>query len=108
MVALSSVEAVFNSMVKGLGKLRWLKRLLEKIGYPSKSTINLYCDYKAVIEISFPCIPFLLNIVIQASNIVDSIFSFLKYLFAYVSKDRHVFHFTNMTKENLLSSTYSW
>ena len=43
-VALSSVEAEFNSMVKGLGKLRWLKRLLEKIGYPSKSTINLYCD----------------------------------------------------------------
>lgn len=51
-VALSSAEAEFRGMVKGLCELLWLKRLLEEIGYSSESPMNLFCDNKAAIEIA--------------------------------------------------------
>lgn len=48
-VTLSSVEAEFRGMTKGLCELLWLKRLLKKIGYTSQDTMNLFCDNKAAI-----------------------------------------------------------
>ena len=51
-VALSSVEAKFRGIVKGLYELLWLRRLLSKIGYPLKTIMSLYCDNKAVIKIA--------------------------------------------------------
>jgi hypothetical protein len=51
-VALSSVEAEFRGMAKGLCELLWLRRLLSEIGFGSESRMNLYCDNKAAIEIS--------------------------------------------------------
>jgi len=51
-VALSSVEAEFRGMAKGLCELLWLRRLLSEIGFAPNSEMNLYCDNKAAIEIS--------------------------------------------------------
>lgn len=51
-VALSSVEAEFRGMAKGLCDLFWLKRLLEEIGCSSQDTMNLFCDNKAAITIA--------------------------------------------------------
>jgi len=51
-VALSSAEAEFRGMAKGLCELIWLRRLLSEIGFGSKLRMNLYCDNKAAIEIS--------------------------------------------------------
>jgi len=43
-VALSSAEAEFRGMVKGLCELLWLRRLLSEIGFAPNSEMNLYCD----------------------------------------------------------------
>ena len=51
-VALSSAEAEFRGMAKGLCELLWLKRLLAEIGFAPKSEMNLFCDNKAAIDIS--------------------------------------------------------
>ena len=51
-VALSSAEAKFRGMAKGLCELLWLKRLLAEIGFAPKSKMNLFCDNKAAINIS--------------------------------------------------------
>ena len=51
-VALSSAEAKFRGMAKGLCELLWLKRLLDKIGFAPTSEMNLFCDNKAAIDIS--------------------------------------------------------
>ncbi|RVW24916.1 Retrovirus-related Pol polyprotein from transposon RE1 [Vitis vinifera] len=51
-VALSSAEAEFRGMAKGLCELLWLKRLLTEIGFAPKSEMNLFCDNKAAIDIS--------------------------------------------------------
>lgn len=51
-VALSSVEAEFGGMAKGLCELLWLKRLLLEIGFATNSKMKLFCDNKATIEIS--------------------------------------------------------
>jgi hypothetical protein len=51
-VALSSAEAEFRGMAKGLCELLWLRRLLSEIGFAPNSEMNLYCDNKATIEIS--------------------------------------------------------
>lgn len=48
-VALSSAEAEFRGMSKGLCELLWLKRLLTEIG---EMEMKLFCDNKAAIEIS--------------------------------------------------------
>lgn len=51
-VALSSAEAEFRGMAKGLCELLWLKRLLTEVGLPPGSAMNLFCDNKAAIDIS--------------------------------------------------------
>jgi hypothetical protein len=51
-VALSSAEAEFRGMAKGLCELLWLRRLLSEIGFAPNSEMNLYCDNKVAIEIS--------------------------------------------------------
>jgi hypothetical protein len=51
-VALSSAEAEFRRMAKGLCELLWLKRLLTEIGYAPSCEMNLFCDNKAAIDIS--------------------------------------------------------
>ena len=51
-VALSSVEAEFQGMVKGICELLWLKKLLAEIGFAPSSEMNLFCDNKAAIDIS--------------------------------------------------------
>lgn len=51
-VALSSAEAEFRGMAKGLCELLWLKRLLTEVGFPPGSAMNLFCDNKAAIDIS--------------------------------------------------------
>ena len=51
-MALSSAEAEFKGMVKGICELIWLKRLLTKIGFAPSSEMNLFCDNKAAIDIA--------------------------------------------------------
>ena len=51
-IALSSAEAEFRGMVKGLCELLWLKKLLAEIGFAPSSEMNLFCDNKATIDIS--------------------------------------------------------
>lgn len=51
-VALSSAEAEFRGMAKGLCELLWLKELLKEIGYSSDSVMRLFCDNKAVTQIA--------------------------------------------------------
>lgn len=51
MVALSTIEAEFRGMAKGLCELLWLKRLLTEIGFGPLSEMDLFCDNKAAIAI---------------------------------------------------------
>ena len=51
-VALSSVEAEFRGMTKGLCELLWLRRLLMEIGFGPNMETNIFCDNKAAIDIS--------------------------------------------------------
>jgi len=46
-VALSSAEAEFRGMVKGLCELLWIKRLLTDLGFPPNSGMELFCHNKA-------------------------------------------------------------
>ncbi|XP_061359256.1 secreted RxLR effector protein 161-like [Gastrolobium bilobum] len=49
---LSSAEAEFRGMAKGLCELLWLKKLMCELWYPSKIEMKLFCDNKAAIDIS--------------------------------------------------------
>lgn len=51
-VALSSAEAEFRGMAKGLCELLWLRRLLIEIGFAPNNAMNLFCDNKSAIEIA--------------------------------------------------------
>ena len=51
-VALTSAEAKFRGMAKGLCELLWLRRLLTEIGFTPSSEMNLFCDNKATVDIS--------------------------------------------------------
>ncbi|CAL9001789.1 unnamed protein product [Prunus brigantina] len=51
-VALSSAEAEFKGMTKGICELLWLRKLLTELGYKPTSTMNLFCDNKAAIAIA--------------------------------------------------------
>ncbi|CAL2255456.1 unnamed protein product [Prunus armeniaca] len=51
-VALSSAEAEFRIMTKGICELLWLRKLLTELGYKPTSTMNLFCDNKAAIVIA--------------------------------------------------------
>ena len=50
-VALSSAEAEFRGISKGVCELLWLKILLTEIGYTASDEISLYCDNRAAIQI---------------------------------------------------------
>ena len=51
-VDLSSVEAKFRGMTKGVRKLLWLKKLLTGIRHAQTSEIDLFHDNKTTIDIS--------------------------------------------------------
>lgn len=51
-VALSSAEAEFRGIARGLAEVLWLKKLLTEIGYPPKIVPRILCDNKAAIKIS--------------------------------------------------------
>ena len=51
-VALSSAEAEFRGMVKGICELLWLKKLLAEVSVAPSSEMNLFYDNKAAIAIS--------------------------------------------------------
>lgn len=51
-VALSSAEAEFRGMVKGICELLWLCELLRELGYSSTTPMRLFCDNKSAIEIA--------------------------------------------------------
>ena len=51
-VALSSAEAEFYGMAKGLCELLWLRRLLTEIVFAPNSKMDLFCDNKVAINIS--------------------------------------------------------
>ena len=50
MVALSSAEAEFTGMVRGICELLWLKRLLIEIGFATSSEMDLFCDNMTIIQ----------------------------------------------------------
>ncbi|CAL8151472.1 unnamed protein product [Prunus armeniaca] len=51
-VALSSAEAEFRGITKGICELLWLRKLLTELGYKPTSTMNLFCDNRAAIAIA--------------------------------------------------------
>ena len=51
-VALSSAEAEFRGMAKGLCELLWLRRLLTEIDFGPSLEMNLFYDNRAAIDIS--------------------------------------------------------
>jgi hypothetical protein len=52
MIVLSSAEAEFRGMVKGVCELLWLRKILVELGMNPKKEMKLYCDNKAAIDIS--------------------------------------------------------
>ena len=52
-VSLSSVDVEFKEIAKGLCELFWLKRLLTKISIAISSKMNLCCDNKTTIDITY-------------------------------------------------------
>lgn len=51
-VALSSAEAEFRGMVKGVCELIWIKKVLTELGFENTKEMRLFCDNKAAIQIS--------------------------------------------------------
>lgn len=51
-VALSSAEAEFIGITKGLQELIWLRRILSELGFGPSDGMRLFCDNKAAIAIS--------------------------------------------------------
>jgi len=51
-VALSSAEAEFRGMAKGLCELLWIRRLLTELGFTPTSEMELFCDNKSAFAIS--------------------------------------------------------
>jgi len=49
-VALSSVEAEFWGLAKGITKVYWIKKLITEIGFPPQLPSQLKCDNKATIS----------------------------------------------------------
>ena len=52
MVALSSAEAEFRGIAKGITEIIWIRKLLRELHLPQKKTCKLFCDNKAAISIS--------------------------------------------------------
>nr|GEV82312.1 putative ribonuclease H-like domain-containing protein [Tanacetum cinerariifolium] len=51
-VSLSSAEAEFRGIARGLTKVLWVRRLLTEIGYPPQEASKIMSDNKAAIQIS--------------------------------------------------------
>ena len=51
-VALSSVEAEFRGIAKGITEILWIRKLLGELNFLQKGPCNLFCDDKAAISIS--------------------------------------------------------
>ncbi|PRQ17544.1 putative RNA-directed DNA polymerase [Rosa chinensis] len=51
-VARSSAEAEYRGMAHGVCELLWLRNLLHDLGFKLRSTMQLYCDNRAAIDIS--------------------------------------------------------
>nr|GEZ93009.1 putative copia-type protein [Tanacetum cinerariifolium] len=51
-VSLSSAEAEFQGIARGLAEALWIRKLLSEIGYHSTQTSKIMCDNKAAIQIS--------------------------------------------------------
>ncbi|KAK1418159.1 hypothetical protein QVD17_27298 [Tagetes erecta] len=51
-VALSSAEAEFQGIARGLAEVLWIRKLLTEIGFPQTEAIKIMCDNKAAIQIS--------------------------------------------------------
>ena len=51
-VALSSTEAEFRGIAKGITEVLWIRKLLEELKCQQQEACNLYCDNKAAISIS--------------------------------------------------------
>ena len=51
-VALSSAEAEFRGVAKGIIEILWLRKLMGELNFPSSETCTLFCDNKAAIDIS--------------------------------------------------------
>ena len=51
-VALSSAEAEFRGMVKGICELLWLRKMINELELGTENEMKLYCDNKAAIDIS--------------------------------------------------------
>ena len=51
-VALSSAEAEFRGIEKGITEILLIRKLMSEIGFPQKTACKLFCDNKAAISIS--------------------------------------------------------
>nr|GEW25231.1 putative copia-type protein [Tanacetum cinerariifolium] len=51
-VPLSSAEAEFRGIAKGLAEALWIRKLVSKIGFPPRGSTQIMCDNKAAIQIS--------------------------------------------------------
>ncbi|KAL9994189.1 putative RNA-directed DNA polymerase [Helianthus debilis subsp. tardiflorus] len=51
-VALSSAEAEFRGIARGLAEVLWIHKLLNEIGFTQNKTSTIVCDNKAAIQIS--------------------------------------------------------
>ena len=51
-VALSSAEAEFRGIAKGIIEVLWIRKLLDELNFQQKEACNLYCDNKVAISIS--------------------------------------------------------
>jgi len=52
LVSLSSAEAEFQGIAKGITEVLWIKKLITKIGFPLQLPSQLKCNNKAAISIS--------------------------------------------------------
>nr|GEV16283.1 NB-ARC domains-containing protein [Tanacetum cinerariifolium] len=51
-VSLSSAEAEFRGIAKGLAEALWIQKLVSEIGFPPQESTQIMCDNKAAIQIS--------------------------------------------------------
>ncbi|KAM0029928.1 putative RNA-directed DNA polymerase [Helianthus debilis subsp. tardiflorus] len=51
-VALSSAEAEFRGIARGLAEVLWIRKLLTEIGFPQLEASTIMCDNEAAIQIS--------------------------------------------------------
>nr|GFB00943.1 putative copia-type protein [Tanacetum cinerariifolium] len=50
-VSLSSAEAEFRGISKGLAEALWIRKLVSEIGFPPRGSTQIMCDNKAAIQI---------------------------------------------------------